>query len=346
VSRPRLEAGLRDRLLELPNVRAVANCDVSGFVATEDHTRITGIRLVRRNAGTSEEILPAGLVVDATGRGSRTPAWLVALGYEQPPEECVHIDLGYTSCEYRRTPDRSPGRRGLAIAGEPPHGRAGVLLAQEGDRWHVTVGGYNGEFAPLDPQGFVEFIRGLPSPEIYNVIKDAEPLGKPVPYKFTANLRRRYESVKQFPGGLLVIGDALCSFNPVYAQGMTVAAMEAHLLQECLADGGEALASRFFNTVSTVLDAPWSVAVGNDLRYPHVQSERTRIGVFMNWYIDKLHIAAHSDASLSVAFLRVVNMIAPPPSILHPRIALRVLRGNLRARGSKIAPAPASPAPV
>lgn len=330
VSRPRLEAGVRSRLLALANVRAIENCDVHGLVACEDRSRIIGVRMVRRKAGTAEELLEADLVVDATGRGSRAPAWLASLGYDQPREEKVTIQLGYASCEYRRAADQLPGRRGLAIAGQAPRGRTGVMLAQEADRWHVTVGGYNGDVAPLDQRGFIEFAKGLPTSEIYDVIKDAEPLTDPVAYRFVANLRRHYEELSRFPNGFLVFADALCSFNPVYAQGMTVATMEALALHDSLAGGSMALASRFFKAVSAVLDAPWSVAVGNDLQYPHVEGTRTPLGRFINWYIGKLHVAARQDAALSVAFLRVVNMIDPATSILHPRMMLRIMRGNLR----------------
>ncbi|HET9220885.1 MAG TPA: hypothetical protein VFO07_00190, partial [Roseiflexaceae bacterium] len=329
VSRPRLEAGVLARVRGLPNVRVLEDCDVPGVLASEDRARITGIRLVRRANGGAEETLAADLVVDATGRGSRSPAWLAELGYEKPEEQQVRIDMGYASRLYRRTPDQLPGLRGFAIAGAPPDGRNAVLLAQEGGCWNVTLGGYNGDFAPLDSQGFVEFARGLPTPQLYHLLKDAEPLTDPLPYRFKANQRRRYDRLKRFPDGYLVFGDAICSFNPVYAQGMTVAANEALVLQACLAQGSANLAQRFFMGVRPVLDGPWRVAVGNDMQLPHVEGARTRMDRFMNWYIGKLHIAARNDAALSVTFLEVVNMIAPPPRLLHPRVALRVLRGNL-----------------
>jgi 2-polyprenyl-6-methoxyphenol hydroxylase-like FAD-dependent oxidoreductase len=345
VSRPLLEAGLLARVQALPNVQVLEACDVLGLVASEDRTRITGARLVRRASG-AKETLAADLVVDATGRGSRSPAWLAELGYARPDEEQVRIDVGYASRDYRRQPDQLPGLKGFAIAGAPPDGRNGVVLAQEGDRWSVTLGGYNGDFAPLDDAGFLEFARGMPTPEVYQLLKDAEPLTDPLPYRFRANQRRRYDRLACFPEGYLVFGDAICSFNPVYAQGMTVAANEALVLHACLADGEARLAQRFFKNINPVLDGPWQVAVGNDLRLPHVEGLRTRMGQFMNWYIGKLHIAAHSDAELSVAFLRVVNMMAPPTGILHPRIMLRVLRGNVARRPTTLSLRAAAHAPV
>lgn len=338
ITRPRLEAGVRAGVRALPNVQIIENCDVPGVITTEDRARVTGVRLVRRSNGTTEETMTADLIVDATGRGSRTPAWLADLGYEKPQEERVEIDLCYTTQQYRRRPDQLPGLHGVAIAGSAANTRNGVITAQEGDRWIVSIGGFNGDFAPTDPQGFLEFARNLPTPEIYDTIKDAEPITEPLQYKFPANQRRRYERLARFPEGYLVFGDAICSFNPVYGQGMTVAANEAMVLQECLAQGGANLAQRFFKGITPVVDGPWSVAVGNDLQLPHVLTPMTPMNRFVNWYIGKLHIAARNDAELSVAFLRVVNMIDPPTSLLNPRMALRILRGNM-GQGAAKAPA-------
>jgi 2-polyprenyl-6-methoxyphenol hydroxylase-like FAD-dependent oxidoreductase len=195
-------------------------------------------------------------------------------------------------------------------------------------RWFHS-GGYLGDHAPTDYQGFVESARQLPAPDIYNVIKDAELLSGPVPYKFPANLRRHYEKLSAFPEGYLVIGDALCSFNPIYGQGMTVAAREAVALGQCLTQGRSRLAQRFFARANKIIDLAWSAAVGTDLGFPGVEGPRTPMVRFFNWYIGKLHVAAHQDAQVSIAFLKVINMIAPPPSILHPRIIWRVAKAHL-----------------
>lgn len=175
-----------------------------------------------------------------------------------------------------------------------------------------------------------EFVRSMATPALYEVIQNAQPVGEPVPHKIPSNLRRRYEKLTHFPAGYLVMGDALCSFNPIYGQGMSVAALEARALGDCLAQGETKLASRFFKQAGKIIDIPWSTAVGNDLRFPEIEGPRTTMTKFINWYVGKLHHAAHHDAEVSVAFLKVVNLLTPPPSIMTPRIMWRVWRGNRR----------------
>jgi 2-polyprenyl-6-methoxyphenol hydroxylase-like FAD-dependent oxidoreductase len=329
VSRPTLEAQVRKRVLALPNVRVIEGCKVLGLLTTADNSWVTGVRLVHRQADSAEGTMLADLVVDASGRGSPSPAWLEELGYRRPAVEEVQIGMGYTSCYYRRQPEHLPGLEGIVLMATPPNRRLAVLLAQDGNRWVVTIGGYLGDHAPTDYPEFLESAKRLPAPDIYNVIHEAEPLGAPVAYKFPANLRRRYEKLDRFPEGYLVFGDALCSFNPVYGQGMTVAAMEAAALGECLANGHHRLAEQFFDKASEIVEVSWSTAVGTDLCFPEVAAPRAPMVRFLNWYIGKLHIAAHRDALVSVAFLRVINMIASPPSVLHPRIVWQVIKGNL-----------------
>ncbi|GAB4423709.1 MAG: FAD-binding monooxygenase [Anaerolineae bacterium] len=330
VSRPLLEAQIRSRVLALPNVQALENCDVLGLTATEDRERVSGVRLVRRQAGSAEEVLSADVVVDASGRGSRTPAWLESLGYAPPEEEQVRAGMGYVTRIYQRQPDHAQGAKVVMIIPTPQVKRGAIMLAQEGDRWTLTLAGYPGDHPPTDEPGFLEYARGLPAPDVYEVIQHARPLSEPLAAKFPTNLRRRYEALARFPSGFLVTGDAVCSFNPVYAQGMTVAAMEAAVLAACLAEGPEQLAQRFFARVSKVIDIPWNITVGNDRRLMEPDRPVPPMARFINWYMGKLHIAARRDPVAALAFLKVTNLMAPPASVLHPRIALRVVWGNLR----------------
>jgi len=324
-SRPVLEGHVRRRLLALPNVRAIENCTVQALIASSDNAAINGVRV---KAGNVEQVIEADLVVDASGRGSLSPAWLESLGYIRPEEERIEIGIGYTTRVYRRRPGDLNGKLAVVVAGSGPNWRNGVVLYQTEDRWIVSIGGFFGDHAPDDELLFAAYAGSLPTPEIYNIIADAEPLSDFVSYRYPANLRRRYEKQTDLPKGYLVIGDAVCSFNPVYGQGMTVAAQEAALLQQCLEQGDADLARRFFAAATDAIDIPWDIAVGNDLRHPKVQGARPAKMRFINWYIGKLHLAARDDAALATAFLRVANLEAPPTLLLSPANVLRVIRGN------------------
>jgi 2-polyprenyl-6-methoxyphenol hydroxylase-like FAD-dependent oxidoreductase len=323
MTRPLLEAAVRERVLAIPNVMRRDNATVESLLVTDQSERVIGIRV-------DGQTLPADLTVDGTGRGSRTPQWLESLGYEKPREDAVQIALGYTTRFFRRRPTDLGGDLAALI---PPtaHGkRGGVMLAQEGDRWTVTLISHFVKSAPEDLQGFLEFTRGLPAPFIHDVIQHAEPLGEASSARFPASIRRRYEAMKRFPAGYLVFGDAICSFNPIYGQGMSVAALEAVQLQESLAASCSNLAAEFFRRAAKVIDIPWSIAAGNDLRMPEAIGPRTAGVRFVNWYMSKLHKAAQCDPVPALAFHRVGNLLEPPASIMHPQVVGRVFWSNLK----------------
>jgi 2-polyprenyl-6-methoxyphenol hydroxylase-like FAD-dependent oxidoreductase len=324
MSRPLLEACVRRRLLQLPNVRLRERCEALEPMFEASQGRVTGLRIQTHGRPDSAESLSADLVVDAGGRGSRIATWLNLLGYDKPREERIQIDIGYVTRQFTRRPTATGGKNAVVMAACRPDWRFGALLAIEGERWTVTMGGYLGDEAPDDDASFLEFARNLPKPEIYDVIKRAEPVSPIEHYKFAANLRRRYDELTRFPEGLLICGDAFCSFNPVYAQGMTVACLEALALRDCLAGGADGLARRFFRAASRIIDIPWQIAVGSDLQHPRVQGKRTAQVRFVNWYIEKLYRAAQHDEVLTLRFLEVANLTRQPSSLFDPRIAWRV----------------------
>ena len=290
---------------------------------------VTAVRVLRRADGSAEEVLGTELVVDATGRGSRTPAWLDTLGYQRPKREQVRIELGYVSRTYRMRPDALGGDLAVLQAATPTHPRTGALQVLEGDRSLLTLAGILGDHPPTDPAGFLDFARSLQYPDIYQAICDAEPLGNPVSFRFPASVRHRYERLDRFPDGLLVVGDAVCSFNPIYGQGMSVAALEALTLRRHLQRGIEPRPHRFFRDIARAIDVPWDIAAGADLIFPGVQGRPSPKVRLVSAYLARLHAAAAHDASLGSAFVRVAGLTARPESLLRPRVALRVLRASL-----------------
>ena len=321
-SRPFIEDQVRRRVLAIPNVIVKQGTAVEALLTTTDQSCVTGVRL-------GGEECTADLVIDASGRGSRTPQWLEAMGYQKPVEERVEVALGYTTRFFRRKTADLNGDLGTIIAPAADTKRGGVMIAQEGGRWTVTLMAYFGNYAPENLEGFIEFSRTLPAPYIHEVIREAEPIGDAFSSRFPASLRRRYEKLERFPQGYLVMGDGISSFNPIYGQGMSVAALECLELDAVLKQNSVDLSSDYFRRISKVVDIPWSTAVGNDLRIPETVGPRSTSVNIINWYIAKLHSAAHSDGKISTAFHKVSNLLAPPPSILAPRIAWRVLRQHL-----------------
>ncbi|CAA9590479.1 MAG: hypothetical protein AVDCRST_MAG18-5041 [uncultured Thermomicrobiales bacterium] len=334
LSRPLLEAGIRRRVRALANVAVLDGCEVTGLVASGDRARVTGVTVRRRDGEAAEEALAAALVVDAGGRGSRAPSWLEALGYARPEEEKIAVGVGYTSRLYRRRPGDLPGARAAICQPTPPHEtRIGVLLPLEGDRWIATLAGWLGDHAPADDAGFLAFARSLAAPDIYDVIKQAEPLGDYATHKFPANLRRRYERLGRVPEGYAVVGDALCSFNPTYGQGMSSAALAVMALADCLREARgdlRGLPGRFYKRAATVIDTPWQMAAGGDFAYPGVTGKRAPGTDVINGYMGRVFGAATADRHVCRTLVEVANLLAPPSALFAPRVLLGVLRSTLR----------------
>lgn len=323
LSRPLLEATLRRRVEALPNVTIADDTHVLALLADPDCQRVVGVR-TRRGQATSA-IEDASLVIDASGRASRSPEWLNQLGYAPPPESRVDVDLGYTTRWFRRRPDDLNGDCGAILAADPALGRrVGFMLAQEGERWIVTLAGWLGDHAPTDAAGFEEYARTLERADIYDVIKGAEPLSDAVAYVFPANLRRHYERLSRFPERFVVMGDAVCSFNPFYGQGMSVAALEGLLLEQCLAGGIADLPRRFFLEARRIIDTPWMIAAGSDFAFEGVTGRKPAGTDATNWYLRHVHRAAATDRIVCRAFFDVANLLKPATTLFSPRIVARV----------------------
>jgi 2-polyprenyl-6-methoxyphenol hydroxylase-like FAD-dependent oxidoreductase len=334
LSRPLLETHVRRRLRALTAVCIQEGAVVRKLATAGD--RVTGVCL---NTG---QTIDADLVVDASGRHSRSADWLADLGYEKPAEDTVGVRISYTTRILSRRPDHLGGKAIALVGAEAPMWRFGVAVAMEEDRWIVTQGGYFDDRPGQGDNGFLEFARTLAAPEIADLLTVAQPLTSATNFAFPASRRWRYERLKRFPAGFLVFGDALCSFNPIYGQGMTTAALEGLALGRCLQEGEEALAERFFARAALIIDIPWQIAAGSDLRHPQLADMQTPVGRFMNWYIGKVHRAAAIDPAVGCAFLRVTNLISPPTQLFSPATLSRVVIGALRRRhrGGSLAGAP------
>ena len=335
MSRPFLEWQIRRQVVALPNVQVIDECSVAGLVFSADRNRVTGVTMQRRSGNQDATTLTADLVVDASGRGSASPKWLATGGYAQPAESFVKVNVGYATRLYRRKPGDLEGAELLIVASDPPHGkRTGLFLPMEGDRWGCTLGGWSGDHPPLDEAGFMAFAQSLPTPDLYHILKRLEPISEIMPHKFPGSLRRHYEALQRFPEGYLVLDDAICSFNPVYGQGMTSAALQGAALDQLLT-GRTSLTGLwrdFFKAAAQVVEIPWQSAVGEDFRYPETEGKRPAGVALLNAYVSKVHQATHHDTMVYLAFLKVINLMATPTSLFHPKILWRVLWSKPRTQ--------------
>ncbi len=350
VSRPALEHDVHRRVHALRGVRIETGVAVRGLATDATGRRVTGV--VTTDVATDGPPVrrDADLVVDTSGRGSRASDWLDDLGYEAPKQEKVRVDVCYATRLFRRKPGTAGDALAVAVAASPESPRGAALISQEDDRWILTLGGYHGERPPLDLDGFQSMAAEL-APELGEIASTAEPLDDGHYFRFPASTRRRYERLHRFPECFVVMGDAVCSFNPVYGQGITVAAVEALALRRCLDAGVDRIGRRFFAATASAVDVPWQIAAGADLDLPGTPGRPPLPTRVLNRYIARLHIAAGRDPGLAAAFLRVANLMAPPPSLMRPDRMIRVLlKGGrrqqsvaVRAPGAIAATRPAAP---
>jgi 2-polyprenyl-6-methoxyphenol hydroxylase-like FAD-dependent oxidoreductase len=324
-TRPELEAHLRSRVLAIPNITLWERWSVDRL--EHAHERITGVWVTSEVDG-GPDLLEADLVVDTTGRGARAPAWLAEFGYERPAEEKVKVNLQYTTRIFRLDSDPYGTDISINPLATPDHPRGAFFPKLSDGTSLLSLTGMHGDFPPGELAGFLEFARTVGAPEIHEAVRTAEPVGDAATFRFPASARRRYERLRRFPAGFLVLGDGVCSFNPVYGQGMTVAAMEAYALREHIRAVGEPDALRYYHEIASIVDVPWDISAGADLGFPGVaghQSLKTRLG---NVYMPRLQKAAHHDPKLTEAFFRVAGLIDPPQTLMKPTTMLRVLRAR------------------
>jgi 2-polyprenyl-6-methoxyphenol hydroxylase-like FAD-dependent oxidoreductase len=332
ILRPELEWQIRERVQKIPNVSWIEETDILGLVATADNSRITGARVQARNSDT-ERVIEADLVVDATGRGSRTPVWLEQLGYDKPPEERKKIDLAYVTQHFTLRPGADPFQGDVAInqIAHPKLPRGNVFFKTDGGKLELTTYGILGDHPPTDQTELYQWIKSLGAKDVYQALQYADPVDEPVPFRFPTTLRRHYQKLSRFPEGLLVTGDAVTCFNPVYAGGMSVAALCAITMRDHLHTGASPVPQDYFRDLAVdAIDDQWEMTNTVDLSFPGVKGHRPLKMKIAQIFLKKVQVAATRDGKVTAAYFNAAGMIERPSTLMRPRMLARILWGALR----------------
>ncbi len=331
VSRMLLEWCVRQRIRANPHIQIMERTQVKQLVTADSNQRVIGVVIQEKNGNNETTEVNADLVVDASGRTTHTPEWLLSMGYEQVEESVINSFLGYATRWYKRPEAFPKDLKMITAQSLPPNlPRGGVIMEIENGECIVTLAGVNKDYPPSDEAGFLDFARSLLSPIIYDIIKDAEPLSNIYSYQRTENRWRHFERFTKWPEGFAVMGDAACAFNPVYGQGMTTGALEAVELGRVLTEytgKNEAGMTKIFQTrLAKVIETPWLMATGEDLRYPGTVGGKT------NWqdrlvqkYIEQIINAMPLYPEIADSFIQVMNLMKPPTSLFQPSILLKVV---------------------
>jgi 2-polyprenyl-6-methoxyphenol hydroxylase-like FAD-dependent oxidoreductase len=329
MSRPLIEATVRRRVRQYANTSIREHCRALELVSSSDGAVVSAIRFANGEGKT--ETLPADLVVEASGRGYLTFALLDSIGRPGPEETVIGVDITYATSVFGIPDDPPTDWKAVATFDSPAEGGVAAVMAPlERNRWIVTLVGRHGDKPPGDREGFLAYARRLRTSTIYDAIKTAEQLGEIARFGFPASVRRHFDRLEGFPHGFLPFGDAICRFNPVYGQGMSVAAQEACLLHEVLrrrAEEGDPLAGlapAFFAEAGTLIETPWALAVVPDLANPRTKGQRPENLQQRLEFGEALNRLAAQDADVHKLFVEVLHLLKPQSVLREPELVERV----------------------
>jgi 2-polyprenyl-6-methoxyphenol hydroxylase-like FAD-dependent oxidoreductase len=331
-SRPLLEDVVRNRVLAAGRVRMIDGHQVTGLRLAG--RVVSGVSVRARGTAGDATALAADLVVDASGRRSGLPDWLP----DRPVQAVVDPQIGYATRFVTLAPERPVDFQGLYVQLAPPnYTRGAIMFPVENGQWVVTMLGACSDYPPTDEDGFLDFARSLRSPLLYETISDARPTTPIWGHRHTANQRRHYERLASMPAGLVALGDSLCAFNPIYGQGMTVAAMQATAMGELcrrrvrIPSDAARVSPSVQRVMARIAGRGWLISASEDRRYPVTggAGPATRL---LHRYMDRVMLATTVDEKVAHTFLRVLNMLDKPFTLQRPDVMVRVIRGARRAR--------------
>lgn len=333
-SRDLLDWVVRDQVLSRPDITVLHHTETIGLIGSPRY--VTGVRIRDTVSGDTDR-LDADLVVDATGRGSAAPKWLAALGLPRVRERVVDSGLAYATRLFQ-APSGATDFPVVNVQSDPRQavpGKTATLVPIENSRWLVTLSGTRGGHPPKDPAQFELFARKeVRHPIVADLFSEAEPLTDVQISHSTVNRRRYFERLPSWPAGFVVLGDSVATYNPIYGQGMSVAAHSARALRDALQAGDLAdpdVAHKLQKVIGGIVQGPWELATGQDILYPGATGRQPpSVARMLRTYLDRLTLTATSRAATCQALLDAITLSAPLSRLLSPTVALGVLRGPSR----------------
>src|SRR5215510_13842579 len=326
-SRGLLEYCVRQCTLEHPTITFVSESRVHGLLYADGR-----VRGVRYQQGGEAHSLAADFVVDAGGRRSHTPRWLRELGFHAPQETVIGVDIAYASTKFCVPATYDEPERIIACLGRAPDFPHGAIMEIiEENLWHVTLVGRFGHYPPHDAAGFLAFAKALYTPAVYDHIKDAERVTEITAYRVPTSVWRHYERLPAFPEGLVVVGDAISSFNPVYGQGMSSAALQVQALQQVLharataSQGLDGLAQAFFPKAAEIVLTPWTLAAHQDWAFPQTHGDRPADLEEDAQYFAALDALTADDVEVYRLLVDVFHLVKPLSALQEEPLRSRVL---------------------
>ncbi|MBY0095844.1 FAD-dependent oxidoreductase [Mesobacillus maritimus] len=323
-SRPFLEYHLQRRLKMIQNIQYIDGAKVLQLLTTENHSKVSGVVYQDLEGIVTE--LEAEVVVDSSGAASLTPQWLSKLGLPSPEKTEVKVDLHYASRIYQSLSPIENKWKGLLVYPNPPKQTfGGGIYRIEDNKWMVTLFGYGMEKPVTTAESFLEHAASLDHLPIYEAIKNGIPASDVSVYQFPKLRRFHYEKHRQLPNGLVVIGDAFCRIDPVFAQGMSLSALEASALQSVLVQCQQnqslnnisKMAHRGF---SKVLMVPWLIALVEDFRFVHTRGKKLFGLSVIQSFIKKVVLACAHDKQVYEQFISVLHLKAHPVTLFSPKV--------------------------
>jgi 2-polyprenyl-6-methoxyphenol hydroxylase-like FAD-dependent oxidoreductase len=329
MSRPLLEHTVRRQLEGYPNIALRQRCWAENVMVASGGERVRSVQCRSRDG--TNEVLPADMVIDASGRGDPTLAVLKSVGRPPPEETAIGIDCHYTTALLSIPPTAPDDWKGVFTFPEAPAGTCGALMLPiEGDRWIATLGGRHGASAPAEWDGFLGYAQQLRTTTVYDAIKHSTPPERLPQFGFPESVWRHFERLPDLPTGLLPLGDAICRFNPVYGQGMSVAVLEALALyrllnsRRALGDPLVGLSGAFFEEVLPLIEAPWAIAASLDFVYPQTRGQHPADLESALKFGRALNRIAARDSAVHKLTLEVQHLLKPRSALRTPELVERV----------------------